>query len=279
MNGNATTATAPLVSAVGLSAKGKQLRALALPILAPLAVFFGVGVVWYVLSHTIAPLVPDPIQTYRESAEFIWHPFYDYGPNDKGLGWQVLLSLQRVAIGFFLASAVAIPLGLLIGSSQILRWGFDPLIQLLKPVSPLAWLPLGLAVFQAADPSAIFTIFITSLWPTVANTAFGVRSLNPEYRNVARVLNLSRWTYLRKILLPATLPYIMTGLRISLGIAWLVIVAAEMLTGGVGIGFFAWDSWNNLNLAHVILAILVIGCVGLILDRLMGFVEARLNRI
>jgi len=258
---------------ITFSTKQKDLRRLLMPFLAPLPVFLCVGVLWYILSHTVAPLVPDPIKTYQDSAEFIWHPFYDYGPNDKGLGWQVLLSLKRVAIGFFLASAVAIPLGFLIGSSQILRWGFDPLIQLLKPVSPLAWLPLGLSVFQAADPSAIFTIFITSLWPTVVNTAFGVRSLNPEYRNVARVLNLSQWTYLRKILLPATLPYIMTGLRISLGIAWLVIVAAEMLTGGVGIGFFAWDSWNNLNLSHVILAILVIGCVGFVLDRLMSMVE------
>ncbi|MGE0681010.1 MAG: nitrate ABC transporter permease [Candidatus Binatia bacterium] len=270
-----TTIAARFMPNISFSVRNKDIGKLTLPFIAPLLVFLGVGVLWYIVSHTVAPLVPDPIKTYQESAEFIWHPFYDYGPNDKGLGWQVLLSLQRVAIGFFLASAVAIPLGFLIGSSQLLRWGFDPLIQLLKPVSPLAWLPLGLAVFQAADPSAIFTIFITSLWPTVANTAFGVRSLNPEYRNVARVLNLSRWTYLRKILLPATMPYIMTGLRISLSIAWLVIVAAEMLTGGVGIGFFAWDSWNNLNLAHVILAILVIGSVGFFLDRLMGMVETR----
>ena len=270
-----TTTAVRIFPGLSLSIKGKDLGKRVLPIVAPILVFIVVGVLWYALSHTVAPLVPDPIKTYQDSAEFIWNPFYDYGPNDKGLGWQVLLSLQRVAIGFFLASVVAIPLGFLIGSSQILRWGFDPLIQLLKPVSPLAWLPLGLAVFQAADPSAIFTIFITSLWPTVVNTAFGVRSLNPEYRNVARVLNLSRWTYLRKILLPATLPYIMTGLRISLSIAWLVIVAAEMLTGGVGIGFFAWDSWNNLNLSHVILAILVIGSVGFFLDRLMSMVETR----
>lgn len=270
-----TTTAVRVFPGLSLPVKSKDLGKMILPIVAPIFVFIAVGALWYALSHTVAPLVPDPIKTYQDSAEFIWHPFYDYGPNDKGLGWQVLLSLQRVAIGFFLASAVAIPLGFIIGSSQILRWGFDPLIQLLKPVSPLAWLPLGLAVFQAADPSAIFTIFITSLWPTVANTAFGVRSLNPEYRNVARVLNLSRWTYLKKILLPATIPYIMTGLRISLSIAWLVIVAAEMLTGGVGIGFFAWDSWNNLNLSHVILAILVIGSVGFFLDRLMSIVEAR----
>lgn len=270
-----TTTAVRLFPRLSLSPGSRDLGKLALPIIAPLLVFIVVGALWYTLSHTVAPLVPDPIKTYQDSAEFIWHPFYDYGPNDKGLGWQVLLSLERVAIGFFLASAVAIPLGFLIGSSQILRWGFDPLIQLLKPVSPLAWLPLGLAVFQAADPSAIFTIFITSLWPTVMNTAFGVRSLNPEYRNVARVLNLSRWTYFRKILLPATIPYMMTGLRISLSIAWLVIVAAEMLTGGVGIGFFAWDSWNNLNLSLVILAILVIGSVGFFLDRLMSMVEAR----
>ena len=222
--------------------------------------------IWEAISRTVAPLLPGPIQTFTKSWDLIRDPFFDKGPNDKGLGWQLLYSLGRVAVGFGLAASVGIPVGFLIGGVPAFYRAVNPLIQILRPISPLAWLPIGLATFKAANPAAYFVIFITAIWPIILNTAFGVQKIPADYISVARTLKLSPWKRFTKILLPATLPFTFTGLRISVGIAWLVIVAAEMLTGGVGIGFFVWDEWNNLSLEHIILAIFLIGLVGLILD-------------
>jgi nitrate/nitrite transport system permease protein len=182
------------------------------------------------------------------------------------VGWNVWSSLKRVALGFGLAALVGIPLGFLIGRFEFLSRMFNPLISLLRPVSPLAWLPIGLLVFKGANPAAIWTIFICSIWPMVINTAVGVQRVPQDYMNVARVLNLSEWKIVSKILFPAVLPYMLTGVRLAVGTAWLVIVAAEMLTGGVGIGFWVWDEWNNLNVKNIIIAIFVIGIVGLVLE-------------
>jgi nitrate/nitrite transport system permease protein len=204
-------------------------------------------------------------------------PFYSKGPNDQGIGWNILFSLQRVAIGFGLAALVGIPLGFIIGRFEFFSRMFSPLISLLKPVSPLAWLPIGLLVFQAANPAAIWTIFICSIWPMVVNTAVGVQRVPQDYLNVARVLNLSEWKIITRILFPAVLPYMLTGVRLSVGTAWLVIVAAEMLTGGVGIGFWVWDEWNNLNVQHIIIAIFVIGIVGLLLEQMLMLVARRFS--
>jgi nitrate/nitrite transport system permease protein len=199
------------------------------------------------------------------------------GPNDVGVGWLLLKSLERVAMGFSLAAAVGIPLGFMIGRFLFVNRAMAPIISILRPVSPLAWLPIGLAVFQAADPSAIFVIFITSIWPMVINTALGVASVPQDYLNVARVLRLSEWKVFTKILLPASLPFVMTGMKLALGIAWLVIVAAEMLTGGVGIGFWVWDEWNNLNMEHIVIAIFLVGIVGLLLEQGMTLISNRFD--
>jgi nitrate/nitrite transport system permease protein len=232
--------------------------------------------VWAVVSQ-FAPFLPNPIQTVTQSWDLIRHPFFDEGPNNKGIGWQVLYSLGRVGLGFGLAIVVGIPVGVLLGLSSITRKMWDPVVQVLRPVSPLAWLPLGLATFQAATPAAVFTIFITALWPILLNTSAGVQQVPPAYVQVGRILQLSRRKMVTRILIPAALPHILSGLRVSLGVAWLVIVASEMLTGGVGIGFFVWDEWNNLSLEHIILAIAVIGLVGLGLDRLMLAAARRIS--
>jgi nitrate/nitrite transport system permease protein len=211
--------------------------------------------------------IPSPMVTLKEAIVIFSDPFYRNGPNDQGIGWNLLLSLQRVGIGFGLAAAVGIPLGFMIGRFQFLSGMFNPIISLLKPVSPLAWLPIGLLVFKAVNPAAIWAIFICSIWPMIINTAVGAQRVPQDYLNVARVLNLSEWKILTKILLPSVLPYMLTGVRLAVGTAWLVIVAAEMLTGGVGIGFWVWDEWNNLNVAHIIIAIFAIGVVGLLLEQ------------
>ena len=246
-------------------------------LLLPLLVFVIALVVWQAVSQTVAPMLPGPAQTFAKSWDLIREPFFDRGPNDKGLGWQLLYSLRRVAVGFSLAAGAGIPIGFLIGAVPAFHRAVNPLIQILRPISPLAWLPIGLATFKAADPAATFVIFITAIWPIILNTAFGVQKIPADYLSVARVLKLSPWRRFTKILLPATLPYTFTGLRISVGIAWLVIVAAEMLTGGIGIGFFVWDEWNNLSLEHIILAIFVIGMVGLLLDGAMGRLGRRFD--
>ncbi len=222
--------------------------------------------VWALVSASTGTSIPGPIETWAQAVELFSNPFYRNGPNDQGVGWNVLASLERVAVGFGLAAAVGIPAGFAIGRFTFLSRMFNPLISLLRPVSPLAWLPIGLLVFKGADPAAIWTIFICSIWPMIINTAVGVQRVPQDYMNVARVLNLSEWKILTKILFPSVLPYMLTGVRLAVGTAWLVIVAAEMLTGGVGIGFWVWDEWNNLNVKNIIIAIFVIGIVGLILE-------------
>jgi len=222
--------------------------------------------VWHLVSVSTGSSIPTPWTTWQQALEIFADPFYRNGPNDQGVGWNVLMSLQRVAMGFGLAAAVGIPLGFLIGRFSFLSRMCNPLISLLRPVSPLAWLPIGLLVFKGANPAAIWTIFICSIWPMVINTAVGVQRVPQDYMNVARVLKLSEWKILTKILFPAVLPYMLTGVRLAVGTAWLVIVAAEMLTGGVGIGFWVWDEWNNLNVTNIIVAIFVIGIVGLLLE-------------
>lgn len=239
-------------------------------VILPALGFLGLLGLWWFIALIRSELMPTPLEALVNNLDFILNPFYQRGPGDLGIGWLLLASLCRVLLGFGLGAIVAIPLGFLIGMSRPALLAMNPIIQILKPVSPLAWLPIALAIFNLADPSAIFVIFITSLWPTIINTALGVASVPKDYLDVARVLEMPRWRQVTKVILPASLPYIFTGLRISLGIAWLVIVAVEMLTGGVGIGFFVWDEWSRLNLSSVFLAVVVIGLTGLLLDYAVG---------
>jgi nitrate/nitrite transport system permease protein len=235
-------------------------------VLPPLLGFGLLLLIWELVAMKSTTGFPSPLQTWQQALGVFSDPFYSKGPNDQGVGWNVLSSLQRVGLGFGLAAAVGIPAGFAIGRFEFLARMFNPLISLLRPVSPLAWLPIGLLVFKGANPAAIWTIFICSIWPMVINTAVGVQRVPSDYMNVAKVLNLSEWKIFTKILFPAVLPYMLTGVRLAVGTAWLVIVAAEMLTGGVGIGFWVWDEWNNLNVANIIIAIFVIGAVGLVLE-------------
>jgi len=220
---------------------------------------------------------PTPFSTWQAAITLFADPFYHAGPNDQGIGWNVLASLQRVAIGFGLAALVGIPGGFLIGRFTFLARMLNPIIALLRPVSPLAWLPIGLLLFQRAEPASSWTIFICSIWPMIINTAEGVQRIPQDYLNVARVLKLSEWTVMRKILFPAVLPAVLTGVRLSIGIAWLVIVAAEMLTGGLGIGFWIWNEWNNLNVEHILIAIVIIGVVGLLLEQALMLLARRFS--
>jgi nitrate/nitrite transport system permease protein len=224
-----------------------------------------VVVAWQLAAARVAQL-PTPAETLEGLRELLSSPFNNNGPNDRGVGLLLLGSLQRVFSGFVLAAAVGIPLGLAIGASRRVWQAANPMVQLLRPVSPLAWFPIWLVVFRDAPRAAIWVIFITSLWPIVLNTAAGVGSIPNDHRNVARVFRFGRWSYIRHVLIPGSLPSIVTGLRLSMGIAWMVIVAVEMLSGGTGIGFFVWDSYNALNLANVIAAIVLIGVVGVLLD-------------
>ncbi len=222
--------------------------------------------------------LPPPSQVLNDTWELILNPFYDYGGNDVGMGWQVLASLERVAYGYTLAVIAGIALGILVGKSTWAMRGLDPLFQVLRTVPPLAWLPISLAAFQASNPSAIFVIFITAIWPIIINTSVGVRNIPEDYRNVARVLQLNGWENFTRIMLPAAAPYVFSGLRIGIGLSWLAIVAAEMLIGGVGIGFFIWDAWNASMISDIILALIYVGLVGFILDRLVAFVGNRVTR-
>jgi nitrate/nitrite transport system permease protein len=243
-----------------------NIKHIVLRVLPPiLGMAFLVGI-WGLVSFSSTNNFPSPKETLIQAIQVFSDPFYSNGPNDQGVGWNILSSLKRVAMGFGLAALVGIPFGFMIGRFEFLSNMFNPLISLLRPVSPLAWLPIGLLVFKGANPAAIWTIFICSIWPMVINTAVGVQRVPQDYMNVARVLNLSEWKIVSKILFPAVLPYMLTGVRLAVGTAWLVIVAAEMLTGGVGIGFWVWDEWNNLNVKNIIIAIFVIGMVGLILE-------------
>lgn len=237
-----------------------------------------VVLLWTLLSQTVSPDLPSPLRSWEESKRYILEPFFKEGEMNQGIGLLTYYSLVRVAKGYLLALAIGTPLGFLLGLSAGFTRSFDPLIQILRPISPLAWLPLGLILFQRSEPAALFTIAICAMWPTVINTAVGVRNINQDYLNVGRVLRLSRWKMMRKIIIPATIPYLFTGYRLSLGIAWLVIVAAEMLTGSPGVGGFLWQEYNSLVYSHIILAIVTIGLVGFVLDRLMGMVEVRFQR-
>lgn len=237
-----------------------------LRVLPPIMGFALLVLIWELVALKSTTGFPSPGAVWQQALTVFSDPFYSKGPNDQGVGWNVLSSLQRVALGFGLAAVVGIPAGFAIGRFGFLARMFNPLISLLRPVSPLAWLPIGLLVFKGANPAAIWTIFICSIWPMIINTAVGVQRVPSDYMNVARVLDLSEWKILTRILFPAVLPYMLTGVRLAVGTAWLVIVAAEMLTGGVGIGFWVWDEWNNLNVANIIIAIFVIGIVGLVLE-------------
>ena len=241
----------------------------------------GIGLallVWWVASQLVSDL-PSPARTWEESRVYILEPFAKRGEMDQGIVLLAYYSLLRVARGFLLGIAIATPIGFLLGVSPMLTRMFDPIMQVLRPISPLAWLPLGLVLFQKSEPAALFAIAVCSMWPTVINTMMGVRAIPQDYWNVAKVLRLSPTTTFLKIIVPATLPFIFTGYRLSLGIAWLVIVASEMLTGTPGVGGFLWQEYNSLIYAHILLAIITIGLIGFVLDRLMGLAEARLRAV
>ncbi len=246
-------------------------------VILPLLGAAGVLVVWAIVSATLAPDLPSPLRTWQESRRYILDPFFKDGEMNQGMGRLAFYSLVRVGKGFALALAIGTPIGFLLGLSRRFHQSFDPIVQFMRPISPLAWLPLGLVIFQKSEPAAIFTIALCAMWPTVINTAVGVRSISQDYLNVGRVLKLSRTTTLRRIVIPATLPYLFTGYRLSLGLAWLVIVASEMLTGTPGVGGFLWQEYNSLVYSHIILSVLTIGAIGFVLDRLMGLVEARVR--
>ena len=240
----------------------------------------GLGLVlmlWTALSQTVATDLPSPARTWEESRRYVLEPFFKDGEMNQGIGRLTGYSLVRVGKGYLLALLIGTPIGFLLGLSRPFHQAFDPIVQFLRPISPLAWLPLGLVIFQKSEPAAVFTIALCAMWPTVINTAVGVRSINQDYLNVGRVLKLSHVKMLTRIIVPASLPYVFTGYRLSLGLAWLVIVAAEMLTGTPGVGGFLWQEYNSLVYSHIILSVVTIGAVGLALDRLMGLVEARVK--
>ena len=234
--------------------------------------------VWQILCDRPGATLPAPTKIWTEARDLIVDPFFVAGPQDIGLGWRVLTSLQRVAIGYGLAGIIGIALGTIIGQSVWAMRGLDPIFQVLRTISPLAWLPISLAAFRDSQPSAIFVIFITSVWPIIINTAVGIRNIPQDYRNVALVLRLNPIEFFTKIMIPSAAPYIFTGLRIGIGLSWLAIVAAEMLTGGVGIGFFIWDAWNSSRIPDIVVALVYIGGVGFLLDRLVALIATFVTR-
>lgn len=251
----------------------KQIPELVPPLVA-IAIFL---FVWQLFSFTPGATLPGPIQVVKETWILIGWPFYDRGGIDKGLFWQVWASLQRVAIGYTLAAIVGIGLGILVGTSKLMSKALDPIFQFLRVVAPLAWVPIALAALRQNEPAALFVIFITAIWPILINTSVGVRQIPSDYNNVAKVLQLSKQEYFFNILIPSALPYIFTGLRIALGLAWLAIIAAEIVMSGiVGIGFFIWNAYQNNQVSEVILAVVYIGAVGLLLDKLMIWLEGRI---
>ena len=235
----------------------------------PLLVVLAIAAIWELAMSGPGATLPPPSRVWNDAREIIMDPFYDRGGLDKGLFWHLMASLSRVALGFTLAAVVGIGVGLLIGTSALATRALDPIFQVMRTVPPLAWLPLSLAAFREAQPSAIFVIFITSIWPIIINTAVGVRNVPQDYRNVA-VIRLKGPAYFLRIVLPAAAPFIFTGLRIGVGLSWLAIVAAEMLVGGVGIGFFIWDAWNSSNLSDIIVALIYVGLTGFVLDRIVA---------
>lgn len=257
---------------------GVLARSAARNIVPPLLVLAMLLGIWQILCAAPDSSLPAPSKVWEDSYDLIAYPFFNYGSQDIGLGWRVLVSLERVAYGFGLAAIAGIVIGAVIGQSVWAMRGLDPIFQVLRTVPPLAWLPLSLAAFQNANPSAIFVIFITSIWPIIINTAVGVRNIPQDYRNVAKVLRLNQFEFFFKIMLPSAAPYIFTGLRIGVGLSWLAIVAAEMLTGGVGIGFFIWDAWNSSRLSDIIVALAYIGLVGFALDKLVAAIGRLVTR-
>ncbi|HHH37178.1 MAG TPA: nitrate ABC transporter, permease protein [Epsilonproteobacteria bacterium] len=253
---------------------------LAKKIILPMFVFGALILVWSWTASKVESF-PTPADTYiaafggttsagDEMKGVLSDPFYVENEDDKGIFWQIVASLERVFMGFGLAILVGVPLGLIIGMSKEAQYAFDPFIQVFKPVSPLAWLPLLLFIFQDINMTAVSTIFVTSIWPIIINTTLGVKNVSPDYMNVAKVLRFTPIEKVIKIILPVAVPFIFTGMRLSLGIAWLVIVAAEMLTGGIGIGFWIWDEYNNLNYYNIIIGIIMVGFIGFLLDLIMG---------
>jgi nitrate/nitrite transport system permease protein len=244
----------------------------------PIVVVVALLTFWQVILSGGGASLPSPLEIWQQSSDLILEPFYVAGTQDIGLGWRVLTSLERVGVGFSLAAFVGIAVGAVIGQSVWLMRGVDPLFQILRTVPPLAWLPISLAAFMDSRPSAIFVIFITAIWPIIINTTAGVRAIPQDYRNIAAVLRLNQLEFFTKIMIPSAAPYIFSGLRIGVGLAWLAIVAAEMLTGGVGIGFFIWDAWNSSNLTDIFVALLYIGVTGFVLDRLVAFIGRVVSR-
>jgi nitrate/nitrite transport system permease protein len=247
-----------------------RVRGAAQTVLMPVIALLVIGFLWEGYSKRAGVTLPGPVQTITDSWQYIAHPFFDNGTNDKGLGWQLWASLQRVAQGYALAAVFGILFGIIIGKSVLAYKALDPIFQVLRTIPPLAWLPLSLATFNQANPSAIFVIFITAVWPILINTSVGVMRIPTDYQNVALVYRVRGIRYFFKILIPAAAPYIFTGLRISIGMAWLAIVAAEMLIGGVGIGFFIWDSWNSSRMSDIVVSVIYVGLVGLLLDRIVA---------
>jgi nitrate/nitrite transport system permease protein len=241
-------------------------------VLPPLVMLAMLLLVWQLATDKPDASLPSPLKIWTEANDLIVSPFFVYGPQDIGLGWRVLTSLERVFYGFGLAAIAGIVLGAVVGQSVWTMRGLDPIFQVLRTVPPLAWLPISLAAFRDSGPSAVFVIFITAVWPVIINTAVGIRNIPQDYRNVAEVLRLNPLEYFWRIMIPSAAPYIFTGLRIGIGLSWLAIVAAEMLTGGVGIGFFIWDAWNSSRLSDIVVALIYIGIVGFVLDRLVAFV-------
>jgi nitrate/nitrite transport system permease protein len=257
---------------------GPILKRLLQTLIPPLLVIGLLLIVWQIACASPTASLPPPSMVWEQAGELIWSPFFDYGNGDVGLAWRIIASLQRVGIGFGCAALVGVLLGALVGQSVWVMRGLDPLFQILRTVPPLAWLPLSLAAFRDSYPSAIFVIFITAVWPVIINTAVGVRNIPQDYRNVARILRLNQIEFFFLIMVPAAAPYIFTGLRIGVGLSWLAIVAAEMLTGGVGIGFFIWDAWNSSRLPDIMVALAYIGVVGFLLDRLVAAVGSLVTR-
>ena len=255
--------------------RARDATAQVLPPLIVLGIILGV---WQILCMKPGATLPSPSKIWVEAYDLIVDPFFVAGPQDIGLGWRVLTSLQRVAVGYGLAGIIGIAIGTIIGQSVWAMRGLDPIFQVLRTISPLAWLPISLAAFRDSQPSAIFVIFITSVWPIIINTAVGIRNIPQDYRNVAQVLRLNPLEFFWKIMIPSAAPYIFTGLRIGIGLSWLAIVAAEMLTGGVGIGFFIWDAWNSSRLPDIVVALVYIGIVGFILDRIVALLASIVTR-
>ena len=248
----------------------KMAREIAARVVPPLIVIALLMLFWELVCRRTGSTLPPPSKVFKDTRELIFDPFFDRGGIDKGLFWHLSASLQRVALGYSLAAIAGVALGTLVGQSVWAMRGLDPLFQVLRTIPPLAWLPLALAAFRDGQPSAIFVIFITSIWPIIINTAVGIRNIPQDYRNVAAVVQLNPLEFFTKVMIPAAAPYIFTGLRIGIGLSWLAIIAAEMLIGGVGIGFFIWDAWNSSHISEIILALFYVGIIGFVLDRLIA---------